>query len=158
MTKLKIQLELLAWLLTAVATYLVIYPILGGFSNFEFLYMNVLFVVVFITYTRYTFLLKHTFLAHFQVGKFVVIFASIPLVFYLGQCIYYFEEFMGDKGLASFETYLNPAISYDEQQAALNYMSREMVFFGTAAIISAIVLPFRLLISYWRVYNGEGKV
>lgn len=158
MTKLKIQLELLAWLLTAIVVYLVIYPVLDGFKKFDFLYINILFVVVFITYTRYTFLLRHTFLAHLQRTKFVIIFASIPLVFYLGQSINLFEDFMGDRGLASFEAYLNPNISYNEQQAALNYMSREMIFFGTAAVISAIILPFRLLISFWRVYNNTNKV
>jgi hypothetical protein len=156
--RLKIQIELLSWLITAIITYLIVSPILATFSEFDYLYSNIIFVVIFLTYTRYIFLLPYTFLAHWQLGKFLFIFASIPLVFYLVNAVFLFEEFSNDEGLVLFEKYLNPNISYVEQQASLTYMRREMLFFGSSSIIVAVLLPFRFLISVWRVYNRTGKV
>lgn len=156
--RLKLQVELISWLITAIIIYLVVSPILQTFLKFEYLYINILFVAVFVTYTRYMFMLKYTFLGEWQKGKIFFIFLSIPLVFYLIQFIQGFEEFIGDEGLRNFEQYFNPNKSYEEQQAALNYMRREMMFFGTSATIVAILLPFRFLISFWRVYNNTGRV
>ena len=156
--RLKIQIELLSWLITAIITYLIVSPILSTFSQFDYLYSNIVFVVIFLTYSRYIFLLPHTFFSHWQTGKFLIIFASIPLVFYLVNALMAFEEFSNDEGLRLFEKYLNPNTSYEAQQASLTYMRREMMFFGSSSIIVAVLLPFRFLLSFWRVYNQTGKV
>jgi hypothetical protein len=156
--RLKLQVELISWLITAIIVYLVVSPIMHTFSNFEYLYVNILFVGVFVTYTRYIFMLKYTFLGDWQKAKIFFIFLSIPLVFYLIQFVQGFEEFVGDEGLRNFEQYFTSDTTYEEQHAALTYMRREMMFFGTSAVIVAILLPFRLLISFWRVYNNTGRV
>lgn len=155
---LKLQLEIIWWIVTAIATFLVVYPIIDNMVNFEFLYANILFVVVFITYARIIFLLKYTFLAYWQWVKFALIFLSIPLVFKLIEYIFNFQSFLDTEGLQSFSAHFRTGISFKTQQNLLNYMRREYVFFGVGSVIVAIILPFRMLISFWRVYNKKGTV
>ncbi len=155
---LKLQLELVWWLVTAGVAYLVLYPLLNGFENFIFLRNNLLFIAIFVTYARYIFLLKHTFLAYLQIVKFVLIFASIPLVFYLIELLNEFQIFFDNEGLHGFHQLLKPNMELGERDALLTYLNREIVFFGAGSIITAVLLPIRLLISFWRVYNKTGNV
>ena len=84
---LKIQLEIICWLITALLTYLIIYPLLSYFSAFPFLGTNIFFIVIFITYSRYLFLFKHSFLADYQWVKFTVCFCSysVPTTKYFSK-------------------------------------------------------------------------
>ena len=155
---LKLQLEIILCLLTAIITFMVIYPILNNFVKFGFLYSNILFIIVFVTYTRLIFLLKYSLISHVQWIKFLIIFVSIPLVFKLIEWVFNFQSFLQTEGLESYNAYFKPGLSDSTREALLNYMKREFLFFGVAATISAIILPFRMLISFWRVYNKTGKV
>jgi hypothetical protein len=155
---LKLQLEIILWLFTAIITFMVIYPILNNFVKYDFLYSNIIFVVVFITYTRLIFLLKYSLMAYAQWLKFILIFASIPLIFKLIEWIFNFQSFLQTEGLESFAQHFKTGLSDESKQSLLAYMRREFLFFGVAATISAFILPFRLLISFWRVYNKTGKV
>jgi hypothetical protein len=102
--------------------------------------------------------LKHTFLAQWQAAKFVIIFASIPLVFKLIEWIFNFQSFLQTEGLQSFSEHFKSGINYEAQQTLLTYMRREFLFFGVGSVIVGILFPIRLLISFWRVYNKSGKV
>jgi hypothetical protein len=155
---LKLQLEIIFCLVTAIITFMVIYPILNNFVKFGFLYSNIIFVVVFVTYTRLIFLLKYSLIANVQWMKFVLIFISIPLIFKLIEWVFNFQIFIQSEGLDSYKAYFKTGIPDSTRETLLNYMKREFLFFGVAATISAIILPFRLLISFWRVYNKTGKV
>jgi len=155
---LKLQLEIIWWIVTAIVTFMVVYPILNNMVKYSFLYDNIISIVVFITYTRYTFLLKHTFLAHWQAAKFVIIFASIPLVFKLIEWIFNFQSFLQTEGLQSFTEHFKLGINYNTQQTLLTYMRREFLFFGVGSVIVGVLFPVRLLISFWRVYNKSGRV
>ncbi len=155
---LKLQLEIIWWIVTAILTFMIVYPILNNMAKYEYLNINIIFAVVFITYTRHIFLLKHTFLAHWQPIKFVIIFASIPLVFKLIEWIFNFQVFLQSEGLQSFSLHFKSDISPETRDQLVEYMRREFLFFGVASTIAAIVLPIRLLISFWRVYNKSGRV
>ena len=155
---LKLQLEIIWWAVTAIITFMVIYPILNNMVKYEYLTSNIIFVIVFITYTRYIFLLKHTFLANWQPIKFVVIFFSIPLVFKLIEWIFNFQVFLQSEGLQSFAVHFKSGISSASRDQLVNYMRSEFLVFGVASTVAAIVLPIRLLISFWRVYNKSGRV
>lgn len=155
---LKLQLEIIWWIVTAIVTFMIVYPILNNMVKYSFLYDNIISILVFITYTRYIFLLKHTFLAQWQAAKFVIIFASIPLVFKLIEWIFNFQSFLQTEGLQSFSEHFKSGINYEAQQTLLTYMRREFLFFGVGSVIVGILFPIRLLISFWRVYNKSGKV
>lgn len=155
---LKLQLEIIWWIVTAIITFLLVSPIINNMLDYQFLYSNIIFIIIFITYTRYFFLLKHTFLARAQILKFVLIFASIPLVFKLVEFIFAYQDFLDTEGLNTFDAYFREGLDIKARERLLAYMSREFLFFGVGSVIAAVILPFRLLISFWRVYNKSKKV
>lgn len=157
-TKLKLQVEAMWWIVTLIVAYAVTYPINSYMAEQAFLYENYLFVIIFITYTRYIFLLKHTFLAYLQPLKVILIFASIPLVFYLVELISGFQNFVDNKGLESYNAFFIEGISESKRDEISSYLSREIIFFGVSSIVVAVLMPFRMLISFWRVYNKKERV
>lgn len=157
-TRIKLVVELIWWIITAILTLIVIFPMLNTFKQYDFIFSNSVFVIVTITFTRYLFLLKHTFLAYFRVGKVVLLFSCIPLVFYLIGEMNHFSYFLDNKGLQSFNEYFVDGVSNETRQTILTYLEREMIFSGTASVIVSILIPFRMLISVWRVYNNTGRV
>jgi len=60
-----------------------------------------------------------------------------------------FHNFLDEQGLQTLVEHLN----VKTQTRLMNYMKSEMIFFGVGAIISGLILPFRMLISLWRVRN-----
>ena len=145
----KAQLELYFWIFTIVATAAVLLPILTAAPGYPFTFVNIVYVVVAITMTRYIFLLRHTFLAKQQSLKVVVFFLCIPLVFYLVQELNYFQTFLDEEGPEA----VIGQLAYTEQQKLLTYIRSELLLFGVMAIISSVLLPFRLIISVWRMRN-----
>ena len=143
------RLELLWWLLTALVVVGLLYPILRDIKDYPFLVLNIVFIVTSITFARYIFLLKHTFIAKRQWAKVVLVFLCIPIILYLVNGINYFQTFLDEKGIESFMS----GIDLEKQYALVSYIRNEMIFFGVGSLISAIIMPFRLLISVWRLHN-----
>jgi len=156
----KLLMELVWWILTGIVAWMVAKPLWSEFVKYEYIYELILFVVILITYTRYLFLLKYTFLAQFQVGKFILIFASIPLVFYLINLFFGYQDFLErqSEGMETYQLYFRADMSFSEHGEVIKYLSKVYSFFALCAIIVVIMSPFRLLISYWRVYNKVGTV
>ena len=84
-----------------------------------------------------------------QKMKMVVFVLCIPLLMYLVNQLNIFQTSVVERGIESFIR----DIPYNDQFSLANYIFKEMQFFGVGAIIVAILLPFRLLISIWRVRN-----
>lgn len=143
------RLELLWWLLTVLVVAGLLYPILRDIKDYPFLVLNIVFIVIAITFTRYIFLLKHTFIAKRQWVKVVFVFLCIPIILYLINGINYFQTFLDEKGIESFMS----GIDLEKQYALVTYIRNEMIFFGVGSLIAAIIMPFRLLISVWRLHN-----
>ncbi|RMG81163.1 MAG: hypothetical protein D6714_13420, partial [Bacteroidetes bacterium] len=81
---LALRLELFGWVITAVLVLGALFPIYRMLeTNYPFWWTNALCIVVFVTFIRYIFLLKHTFLAQGEPLKIVLFFLCIPLAFYL---------------------------------------------------------------------------
>ena len=143
------QLELVWWIFTAVIAFAFTFPITSKISNYPFLLTNIIFIVVFLTFGRYFLFLKHTFLAKQQKIKMGVFVFCIPLLMYLVNELNLFQTSVVERGIESFIR----DIPYDDQFSLANYIFKEMQFFGVGSIILAILLPFRLLLSIWRVRN-----
>ncbi|BDS14162.1 hypothetical protein [Aureispira anguillae] len=156
----KLLMELIWWGLTGLIAWMVTQPLWADFVKQHFIYEVIIFVVIFITYTRYLFLLKYTFLAKLQPLKFILIFASIPLAFYLIQLFFNYQDFLEkqNEGMIEFQSYFREGITFNEHYDLLRYLTKVYTFFGLSAIIIVVMAPFRLLISYWRVYNNTGTV
>lgn len=152
--------EIIWWLFTFTATFFIVQPLWKDFRNYQFIHQLILFIIVFITYSRYLFFLKYTFLAHSQKAKFALVFLSLPFAFYLGTNFFELQSFLDkmSEGMVEYESYFRDRISDNQRFIALNYLNKMYTFFGVSAIIAVIFSPFRLLLSYWRVYNKTGTV
>ncbi|MEM1122593.1 MAG: hypothetical protein AAGJ18_19270 [Bacteroidota bacterium] len=145
-----IKLELLWWVITLLVTAGVLFPIYTKVgSSYPFYGSNILFVVVFITFTRLIFLLKHSFLANWEKIKVAMIALTPILLFYIGNEMNYFQTFLDEKGVENFIAQM----PIEGQESMRKYITAEMLLFGTGSLIAAIVLPVRLLMSVWRARN-----
>jgi len=146
---LSLKLELIWWAFTIVLVIAVLFPIYNTVSNYPFWWSNILFIVTFITLTRYVFFLPHTFLAKKQKLKVVLFFASIPIVFFLITQVYAFQTFIDEKGVESFLGEMTLA----NRNQIIEFIKTEMMFFGIGSVFVAIIFPFRLLYSIWMLRN-----
>ena len=154
----KIAMESLCWIITVLVTAMIIRQYWYGFDNKDFMHNLIVYCIVGITYARYLIFLPFTFLAMFQIGKFILIFASIPLAFYLIQELFEYYDLLANDGTKAFQDYFKNSLTTNEIYALLDRLSPVYTFFAVLSIMSVIILPFRLLISFWRVYNNTGKV
>ncbi|MEK7255804.1 MAG: hypothetical protein AAB316_13725, partial [Bacteroidota bacterium] len=127
----------------------ILYPIYQVNRLFLFWTANLVFILVFITFFRYIFLLRHTFLGYMQWAKAALIFVCLPLFFYLLHEWNEFKHFVDIGDLAASFQHLEP----DEQASMMNYVRTEMVFFGFGSLVACAVMPFRMLVSFWRTHN-----
>ena len=148
-TALYIGLEFLFWVVTAIITAAVIYPIIDLAPDYRFLIPNIIFIVVFITCTRYIFLLQYTWLAKLQVVKTAFIFAGIYGLFLLVEQINKFQTFMDEEGPEA----LISNLPVTETIGIVGYIRSEMLFFGVGSVIALLVFMGRMLQSIWNYKN-----
>lgn len=155
--KLKVKLELVWWLFTAFVVVLILFPIWQIFEVFPFLVPNVLFIIGLVTYTRYTFLLEHTWLARIKYLKGALVFVSIPIIFFTVQSLHGLQVFLDENGKEALfnPEFLREPISSTRESAMALYIRREFFFFGVGLIFAALAFPLRMLISIWRQINSN---
>lgn len=146
---LALRMELVWWLFTAVIVIAVLFPIIKDVDDYPFLFTNIIFITVFITFARYIFLLKHTFLANRQTLKVIIFFLCLPLFAYLVNELTSVRTFLDEQGI---DTLVNN-LAYENHWGFANYVKTEMYFFGAASLVVTALLPLRLLLSVWRNRN-----
>ncbi len=144
-----IKLELIWWLVTMVILIAVIYPIYVSATEYPFLTPNIVFILTFVTFTRYLFFLKLTLFRFVQWVKVVLFLVCIPILIYIFQELNMFIRFADEIGIQS----LFLELTESRQSVLIEYTKTEFLFFGVAGFISALVFPFRMLISFWRTHN-----
>lgn len=147
--RLVVTLELVFWLVTALIVGGVLYPIYRVAPDYPFWFRNILFIVLTVTFTRYIFLLKHTWLAYLTWIKVVFILAAIPLTFFLIDGINDFQTYLDENTFDSFLGHL----PLDRREAMTRYIRSEMIFFGTGAVIGGLAFALRMVMSLWRNRN-----
>lgn len=147
--KLKYRLEFLWWCFTGIVVVAALLPILLHTKRYPFYLPNILYIVIAITFTRYAFLLRHTFLAPLLWPKFVILAGSAIVVFVLVLSLGDFSGFLKEQGMQAAVEHL----PVSQQYAMMQYIQGEMIFFGIASIFSAVLLPLRMLMSIWRMRN-----
>ena len=143
-------LEGLWWLVTVAVCYLILQPILEASPEYPFLAINVIFMVVFITFFRHIFFLPYTFLAHQKWVKIVLIFVSPVLVFSLISNLNHVITFIDEHSIQ----YVLPDLSQQDLSELGTYVKTQIMLSGVGSILVAIILPFRLMLSLWRVRNS----
>ncbi len=146
----KLTLEALSWLITAVLALLVLLPIYSQIgTGYPYYTPNLIFIITFITFTRYIFLLRHTPFAYNPIIKIFFIFIPIPLFFYSVDALYDFQRFLDEDGVVSILGNLNGTSQYNLSK----YIKYQKLFFGTGAILTLVLLPIRMMVSLWRRKN-----
>jgi hypothetical protein len=156
--KLKLQLlvELISWAITAVIVVAVMFPIRQAFgAAFPFERNNIICIVLLLTYTRYMFLLKHTWLAYQFYAKMGLIVLTPVWLFFLINANYDFQFFHDNLAPDGYLALMNPKIAEAAHLQTLQYVQNEFVFFAVGSIIAVVTMFFRLIISIWRVYNTD---
>lgn len=146
----RIQIELLWWLFTIILTLFVILPIYTSVGeSYPFYMENIISVIVFITFTRWIFLLAYTPFARVRWVKLGLIFLPIPLFFYLLNGLYDFQNVIDNTGF----DFMFSGMNTDDYLNMLNYIKYEYIFFIVGAMITLFLLPVRMIVSIWRVIN-----
>jgi len=152
--RLQYRLELIWWVFTFLLAAAVLAPIYLRSLPYPFYIENIAFVAIFVTVTRYAFLLKHTWLARRRRTKIAIITGSLLLIFILVTSMMDFNNYLGEVGLQE----MVKELSADEQYSMISYIQREVILFGVGSIIGLVVLSLRLMISLWRMRNSLTKI
>ena len=144
--QLRLKLELLWWVFTFVLTIAVLAPIYVNQLSFPFYLSNVVFIVIFVTVTRYVFLLKHTWLIRMKWLKIALTLGSVIVIFILSTSMIDFNNYLEEVGLQE----VVKDMPVDKQYSMIRYIQREVIFFGVGGIVAMMALPFRMLISLRR--------
>lgn len=151
---LKFTAEAIFIIISILLTCLIMLPIWYYYGEkYPFYFYNISFILLFLIAARYLFLLKYTPLSHSKMIKLVIIFLCLPLVLYYVDGIYEFNRYLDEKGFVN--------ISKSDPDEAMNmakYTRTQYLFFGVSAMITLVLLPFRMVVSIWRVTNNKGKV
>lgn len=143
------QLEILWWLIAFLVLAAVLAPIYLKVQGYPFYLLNSVYIIGFITLSRYIFFLPFTWLAHSERWKVILFFLCIPYLFYLVQGLNVFQVFLDEEGPEALIKNLQGKTLSD----MTTYIRSEMLLFGVGSIISGVIFPFRLLISVWRKRN-----
>ncbi|MEO0042425.1 MAG: hypothetical protein RL329_1873 [Bacteroidota bacterium] len=145
----KSLLEIVWWITTSVIVAGVMFPIWKDFPHFPFQATNILFIIAFVTFTRYAFLFKYTFLVDKQRFKIGFVALTGLTVLYFVNYINDFSQYVDQNEVAK----IMPQVLSENRDSLMAYIKNEMLFFGIGSVIAAIVLAGRLAISVWRWHN-----
>ncbi|KXK39641.1 MAG: hypothetical protein J5I52_00635 [Saprospiraceae bacterium] len=151
----KYQFELLSVLFAMVFSALFMLPIyLKSGDHYNFYISNTINIILFITLTRWIFMLRYSPFSRSKWIRFALVFIPIPLLMYQMDRFYEFRFFVDDIGVLSF---------FGNEQTIENFhfgrfIKYQYFFFSTGAMVTTVLLPVRMIISFWRTYNTEDKV
>ncbi len=143
------QIEIIAIIIGCVVMILFMLPVFKNVPDFPFMLYNISTILTFLILVRYLFLLRFVPFARFTPIKIVLIFLMIPLLIFLIDGLSEFQNQLDEEGTYSMVSHL----PIDIQIPLSKYIRSEMIFFAVAAIVSAILIPIRMIISIWRVMN-----
>jgi glucan phosphoethanolaminetransferase (alkaline phosphatase superfamily) len=151
----KLNFEILSWLFAMVFAVLFIFPIYmksGGL--YPFYISNAISIIVFLTFTRLIFLLAYTPYSHSKWLRMVLIFLPIPLFMYQIDGLFEFQKFVDEEGTISFFKDSFELSDYNFGK----YIKYQYIFFSVAALVTVVLLPIRMVISFWRTTNTADRV
>jgi len=111
-------------------------------------------IVVFLTFSRIIFLLANTPYARVKWLRMLLVFLPIPLLLYHVDSLYDFQRYVDEKGTISFFSGSNDMADYDFGR----FIKYQFIFFCTGAIVTILLMPVRMIISFWRTTNTPDKV
>lgn len=151
----KIQYEILGILFAITLCSLFILPIyFRTNNNYQFLIPNIFAIIVFVTFTRWIFLLKYSPFSRSNWFRLILIFLPIPLLMYQLDSLMEFTAYIDEHGSMGFFMDVLEESNY----AFAKYIRYQFLFFSTASLITLILLPIRMMRSFWRTINTKYEV
>lgn len=141
--------EIIWWIFTLLVIAIVLFPIWDNDIDFPFYFQNAFLIAIFITFTRYIFFLPLTFIARKKWIKVAIILSAVIFFFVMSTALSDFRNYVDERGLQTLVDHLHVT----RQTRIIEYIKNEMIFFGVGGIITGIILPFRMIISLWRMKN-----
>jgi len=142
--------ELLWWAFTLILAGLMLLPIYTQTPDFPFFAANAVYIIVAITLTRYFFFLKISWLRDRLLVQGILSLLLIPLIFWMVQ---YFNAF-----IHFFDAYgpdvLVDGLAKKTANIMKGYIEIEYRFFGVWAIVSALLIPPRMIYNVWGRYRA----
>ncbi len=140
------------WLsLTAVATFLVLYPITQKI-DYTYYVSNAIFIFVALTYFRWSITLSSLPFFKPKWTRFLIFAINTSLFFFLmaqeQRFVMYIDNFYT-------EDFGFPRVFMfdDVKQNLYRYLYTEIILFGTASLVMITAFNMRLLISWWQFYK-----
>ncbi len=143
--------EMLWLTLTAMAVYAILYPVT---SKIDFIYwkVNAFFIFLSLTYFRWSVTFRSLIFLRPAVLRFLLFTINLSLFIYIAHNLqkiigladnFYIEDFGFPKVI----------IYEDVKRELFDYLYKEFVFFGSAALVTLSAFQIRLIISYWQYYK-----
>ncbi len=147
--------ELLSWVFILLLTGLIMLPIyVKTGENFPFYVRNILAIIIFLSFTKYIFLLQYTPFGRVNWWRIVMIFLPIPLFFYSMDTLFEFQSFIDEEGTIKFFKGSTNLEDYNFGR----YIRYEYILFSIAALVTIILLPVRMIMSFWRTTNTKDRI
>jgi hypothetical protein len=145
----RLFLEITWWAITLLLVWAILSPIDKAMYVWPFRTWNIIFVVALITFTRYIFFLKHSFLTNQQVLKIVLLLLMFPVTFMLVNGLSDFMTYIDKNGWEKLTGHLPIPGRHETEK----YIWNEMLFFGVGSVIAAPAFAARMMLSIWRTRN-----
>jgi hypothetical protein len=147
--------EIIWLLITAIIINMVMLPIT---SKIDYIYwrINTFFIFVAVTYFRYSVTFKSLPFLRPAWIRFLLFTINLSLFVYLAQNE---QKLISMADNFYLEDFGFPKVFIDELQKRelFRYLYTQMVFFGTASLITLSAFQIRLIISYWQYYKHQAN-
>jgi hypothetical protein len=151
----KFNFEILSWVFALVFAALFMIPIyMRSGANFPFYFSNAVSIIVFLTFTRWIFLWAYSPFAKSKWTRLILIFLPIPLFMYHIDGLFEFQKFVDEEGTIAFFKGSNDMSDYNFGR----FIKYEYIFFCVGALVAIVLIPVRMIISFWRTSNTQDKV
>ena len=123
-------------------------------SFYPFYIENIVSIIIFLSFTKYIFLLRFTPFSRMKWVKFAAVFLCIPVFLLLIDNLFDFQRFLDENGTVSFFKGSTDLADYNFGR----FIRYQFILFTVGSLVSTVLLPVRLIISFWRVRNTPDQV
>jgi hypothetical protein len=147
--------EILSWLFIGLFTLMVIFPIYAKcHEHYPFYFRNILALIIFLSLTRYIFLLKFVPYSRSKIWRALMIILCIPIFFYSLDSLFLFKKYIDEEGTITFFKESQQMSDYEFGR----YIRYQYIFFAVSALITILIMPVRMIISFWRTTNTMDRI
>ncbi len=155
MTAQRLRFEVFSWIFALGVCALFLVPIyLKSGDKYVFYMANIAAILIFLIFSRTLFLLKFTLFARSRWIRLILVFLPIPIFMYLVDNLYEFQRYIDENGTISFIRGAGEMTDYEFGR----FIKYQFIFFTVGALVANVLMPVRMIISFWRTTNTADRV